>query len=436
MLTRFSKLAKAIRKAVVVQLALVGIFSILTYRPTAVMAADPLEEQLKDLQTQLADIKKKQKELKDLLSAEDATQSALRSQISTYNNSIYQTELLIEESETQINLYSTEIDLLSQEIVNTQKHIELTSHLIFDRQSHLSDVSFTIYRTNHQSSFDQLLQGNPIDHSMYKTHFYDISREQAQELLSELEALKADQEAQKVDLEDQKAKSEKTRADLEDQKALLEEQKNGLAVQKSERERYLAASKGREAELDAQKKELDKIARQIEREMNAIELELLSRVVSGSAVAKGKAIAQIGRTGHVRSSHVPGCPYPHPVTYPKYGSHLHFVMYLGNSRVNPLNYLGDTFGHPTPGAIITQGYKTGHQAIDYAYWGPDATFGKPIYASCSGTISYHTSPFNATSYGYPCGPFPDDPAHFYKLVCDEKYNGSTVTFFGWHIRAR
>lgn len=440
MLSRFRRLGKILKRITLLSLAVLTVFSVLAYRPAAVKA-DPLADQLEELQRQLAEIKKKQKELQSQLSAENATQSALQSQINTYNSSIAQTELLIQESETQITLYTTQIELLSQQIANTEQQIELTSDQILDRQNHLEDVSFSLYRTNQQSSIDQLLQGNPVDQSMYKTHFYDLSREQAQELLNELEGMKTEQESQKTALETQKADSEKIKADLEGQKQLLEEQKSGLASQKSEKEQFLSASRGREAELDAQKKALDKIQKQIEQQMEAIELELLSRVQNGTHVNKGDPIALFGRTGNVLTSGPNGWYYPDPDKYPKLGAHLHFHVYKNGSHVNPVNVIsGDINSNllyrPGPsGYTITKYYSSSHRAIDIAY-GKETTLGKPVYASCSGVVTYHTSYFDADDYGYEGGPFRRDDSHFYQLTCDSNGPQAGYVIFGWHIKSR
>lgn len=424
-------------RLVVKLLSVVTVLSIFLVTPSGfdVQAEDSLEEQLKELEAELRKIREKQKALQAEISETQEEQSYLQSQISSYNNSIAQAELIIQATEKQIEVYNKEIELLAQQIENTEKMIEVTNEEIEDKRVTLKEVSFNIYQTNQISTLDLVLSGKSVDESLFWTHYLNLSKEEGQGIIDDLEALHTEQEAAKAELEVKKSESETIREELKIETQALADQIDGLSWQKKERQSLLTKSEEEEDELNAEKAELDKIEREIEQKRSAVEYELLSRVTSGSSVTKGQPIAQIGRTGHVRSSYVPGCPYPHPVTYPKYGSHLHFSMYIGSSRVNPYNYIYDgPFKHPTPGAYITQSYHGEHLALDFAYAGPDATWGKPIYASCAGTVSYHTWPFDADDYGYPCGPFPRDDAHFYKLVCDEPYDGQTVIFYGWHLK--
>lgn len=420
------------------------VFSVLSYRPSVSFAADSLEQQLLELQKQLEEIKKQQKELKAQISSEDSTQNYLKSQISTYDSSIRQTELLIEESSKQIELYTAQINLLSAQILNTQQQIEITSLQISDRYDHINEVTFSLYRSTQISSMDKLLQGSPVDESMYRKHFFDQSREQAQILIAELEDMKAEQESQKLELENSKLQSEELKVGLENEKLLLEAQRSGLSVQRQEKEAFLRASQGREAELTAQEKELRRIAASLEAEMEAIEIELLSRVQNGTQVSRAQTVAKIGRTGHVltygdnpRTPEVYyGWYYPHPTEQPIAGSHLHFKVYLNGSVVNPNNHFGtDKLADPLPGHIISQGYKSTHKALDMVYpGGASATYGKLIKASCSGTITYHTSYFDADDKGYAGGPFPRHDAHFYQLTCDKNTPQSGYVVFGWHIQ--
>ena len=439
-----SRIRRFFKKVFVAGLAVLTVFSILSYHPTFAHAEGSLEDQLEELQKQLEEIRRRQKELQSQISAEDSTQSYLRSQINIYDSSIRQTELLIEESTKQIQLYALQIDLLAQQISNTEMQIEVTTSQITDRYDHLNDVSFSLYRSNQVSSMDKLLQGNPIDESMYRTHFYDQSREQAQSLITELESMKAEQEAQKLDLENQKLQNETLKTTLENEKLLLEEQKSGLNVQRQERQSLLSASEGKEKELESEQNAIKKVAAQLEAEMEAIELELLSRVQNGTHVNRGQTIAKIGRTGNCltygdnpRTPEVKyGWYYPHPEEQPIAGSHLHFKVYLNGAIVNPNNHISsDKLADPLPGHIVSQGYKSSHKAIDMVYsGGASATYGKLIKASCSGTVTYHTSYFDADDKGYAGGPFPRHDAHFYQLTCDNGTAQAGYVIFGWHIQ--
>jgi len=406
-----------------------------------IFAEETLEEQLERLQKELEEIKKQKKALEDQISKEQENQTYLYSQISQYNNAIKQTELVIKEKEKQIEIYKAQIEILNKDISKSEQRIKEISDEIQKKENELEKVMFYIYQNSQISAIDLLLSGKSVEDALYWNYQLDTARQKELALIENLNGLKAEEEARKEVLAQQKQEISSLVDTLSAETYALEEQINGLAWQKSEREKLVAQSEEKEVSLKNQQEELSRKISAYEQEIDRIMWEYLSKHPSGTYVTAGTPIAQIGRTGYVLTYGPNGWYYPHPEKEPYKGSHLHLSLKINNQTVNPLNYIGHNgFGNPVPGAIITQGYHSGHKAVDFAYGTPETTFGKPIYAPASGTVVYGTQYFDCDEpywglYTPPCspgGPFPRHDLHFACITHDGPFTGWVSCYA--HIR--
>jgi hypothetical protein len=161
---------------------------------------------------------------------------------------------------------------------------------------------------------------------------------------------------QEEKLKDQRAKLQIKRAQIETEEAELLIEKQNLEVQRAEQRSLLAQSEKREQDYF---KDLQSISNEISAAEEAA-TELLLKLYNTGQLKNGthvKAGTIIGADGHT------GCSF---------GTHLHFTITKNGGYVNPLNYLSysggyvssSTFRAPMTGSYLTQGYHSGHRAID------------------------------------------------------------------------
>ncbi len=319
--------------------------------PNSQACIDYLNNELSKLENEQSSIQKK-------LKAEEYQQLSLTEKISYMRKQISDTEKVIKSLEVEIAAHDVGIKLLEKSILEKEDSISLLRQEVNMLEKTVSERVTESYKYSFVGAFEIFLDVKNISSVLRKTKYLAETRNQDKKSLEEfgdkMDTLRMEEAAiaqQKTDLQVKRNSIEKNKADLA-------EERNNLSSQKAEQDSLLAESKRKEAEYKA---ELTSVSKSIA-EADAAVVDLIMRLFAqgyfkdGTKVSKGQTIAHQGHTG---------CSF---------GSHLHFeIRTSSGARLDPLlKYLtlsgsyvvSNKYSSPLSSALLTWGYRPGHQAID------------------------------------------------------------------------
>ncbi|MCA9349189.1 peptidoglycan DD-metalloendopeptidase family protein [Candidatus Saccharibacteria bacterium] len=299
--------------------------------------------------------------------AQTAVQNNLESEIDDIRTQIDATQVQLDgvrdqaaSLEETLNKLASQIDAIQQKIAETKAKIaalkkEITeTQAEIDRQKSLLTEAFrSLYQHSNASALELILASDNFSEYLDTQEYLNRLKDGIADSVLKVQELKAQLETQQAE-----------------QESLLSEQKGqevGLKATQDEKNRLLDETRGQEAIFQQQLEALQEEERQKEAELQAYLASLISSAVSLGPVSKGDIIGKMGNTGWST------------------GPHLHFQVYKGsNSRIDPISAM-NSFGWIWPvgggGGWLSQGFHSGHQAIDIA-----GTEGTPILATASGQI--------------------------------------------------
>ncbi|OGC37884.1 hypothetical protein A2V54_01770 [candidate division WWE3 bacterium RBG_19FT_COMBO_53_11] len=335
----------------------------------------------------------------------------LENQIAYLDNQIYLSELEIKAKEEEIEVLSVDIGDLSTRLERVSNFLDYQEEIFVNRAR-------LAYASDQLSSFDIVLGAESLDDALRRIKYLRVLEDQDVQALGDLRDTRASFNDQKKELEDKKSSVERLKREVEDQKA-------SLIAQQNSKGQLLTETKGQEASYQ-------QLLKRLQAELNSILAALRGGgTVIGEVKVSGGQFKRLTNQGNT------GCTT---------GPHIHYAVGVGPVGNSRIDYFLSPWGYPaklhlsgstvmsgnyfSPGGPInylTQGYWSGHKAIDVvsrsgwngSYYG--------VYASASGTAYL----VKDTTWGSWCwtGKKYDGPA--YGIVIDHK-NGYKTLY--WHIQ--
>ncbi len=334
----------------------------------------------------------------------------LENQIAYLDNQIYLSELEIQSKESEIKVLSGDIGDLSVRLQRIGSFLKYQED-IFASRARLA------YASDQLSPFDIVIGAENLDDALRRIKYLRVLEDQDIQSLNQMQDTRASFNEQKETLEDKKSSVERLKAEVVAEKANLISQQNS-------KEALLEETKGQEASYQ-------RLLKQLQAELNSILAALRSGgTVIGEVSVKGqwKRLTNQGNTGCTTGPHIHYAVGVGPVGNSRIDYFLSPWGYPANLRLSGSTVMSGSYWSPGgPVNYLTQGYWSGHKAIDVvsrsgwngSYYG--------VYASASGTAYL----VKDTTWGSWCwtGKRYDGPA--YGIVIDH-HNGYKTLY--WHIQ--
>jgi len=382
--------------------------------PNSLQCLNYLKDQLEKIQSQQSTLQKQ-------LNNEAYQQLTLQEKITYMTNQISQTERVIKSLEVEIAANDIEIKLLSKDIQDKEDYISILRQETNILEQTVNQRITESYKYSFVGPLEIFLDVKSLSSALRRTKYLIATRSQdivsLEEYASKIENLKQ----QETDLATKKANLQIKRNSVEQEKLSLAKEVNTLANQKDEKNRLLAESKAKEAELLAALRKNKDLQKQLDTQILAYINAHLSDIINSGPVYKGNPIGYVYPSSSKCST----------------GPHLHFGIDSKSSgtfsaSVNPFstyliwgaasglplapdkwNYpyvLSNRYSVPIGGSVImTQDYHSGY-AIDLSK--PGGSANAPVLAADDGTlwkgvdscgqkyaIIVHNKP-NSYKYGY------------------------------------
>lgn len=265
--------------------------------PDSLECLDYLRNQLGSLQNQQGNIQK-------LLKNEEYQQLSLQDKITYINNLITQTEQKIKSLQIEIAATEVEIRLLQLEITRNEDIVSILKQEINTLSDSVNERITESYKYSFINQFELFLDIKNFSSILRKSKYIATTRNNDKKALEEYSKTVLELELVEAKLEENKTQLESKRASREEEKAELGETVKDLDSQKAERERLLAESKIKEAQLLATYqqniKKLSDLDKAIINYINTHE----SEIVDSGYVTTGVAIGRMGNTGLSSGSHL------------------------------------------------------------------------------------------------------------------------------------
>lgn len=316
--------------------------------PDSLECLDYLRNQLGSLQNQQGNIQK-------LLKDEEYQQLSLQDKITYINNLIAQTEQKIKSLQIEIAATDVEIRLFQQEITRNEDIVSILKQEINTLSTSVNERITESYKYSFINQFELFLDIKNFSSVLRKSKYLATTRNNDKKALEQYTNTVSELELVEAELEDNKAQLELKRASREEEKSELGETINTLDSQKKEREKLLAESKIKEAQLLAvyqqNIKKLSDLDRAIINYINTHE----SEIVDSGYVTTNVAIGRMGNTG--KSD----------------GSHLHFGLNSGKRYVIG----GVSYGYFWSDINLFDGGYLVKGPNSFMQWGPPCSWGTP-----------------------------------------------------------
>lgn len=311
--------------------------------------------------------------------AQDSTQSKLEGQINSLNEQIESTRIQLDgvrserlTLEQTLNALRAEVAALQAQVAATQQKIVAIQASIvetqteLDRQKGILSATFRqLYLRSSASPLELIVASDSFSQYLDTQEYLERLKNGIADSVTKIQELKAKLQAEE-------AEANRLLSEQEGQKVAVQ------AVQ-YEQQRILDSTKGQEAAFQAQLDALEAEQEAKEKELDDYLRSLIASSVSLGPVSAGQVIGKLGNTGWST------------------GPHVHFKTYNSSgSSTNPISTMSQN-GWLWPvinnGGWLSQGYHSGHTAIDIA-----GTEGTPLIATASGQIIHRGCLYLGTNY--------------------------------------
>jgi peptidoglycan hydrolase CwlO-like protein len=247
-----------------------------------------------------------QKQLED----EEYQQLTLSEKITYINNQITQTEKVIKSLEVEIAANDVEIKLFEEAITELEDNISLLKQEILILEESVTKRVTESYKYSYVGPLELFLDIKNLSNILRKTKYLAMTRSQDKKSLENYGVKIDDIESEERILAEKKADLQIARNSIEEERIELSETRESLSIQKVERERLLAESKAKQAELLVELKRNKEIQSQLDAKIIAYINAHMGEMVEEGYVAKGGKIGYIYPGGNSCSG--------------SSGPHLHF----------------------------------------------------------------------------------------------------------------
>ncbi|MBD3280703.1 peptidoglycan DD-metalloendopeptidase family protein [Candidatus Dojkabacteria bacterium] len=390
------------------------------------------QEDLDNVQKELAELRKKQQELDSQIDDQQALSNKYGAEVYALNSEIKKLELEVQEKQLVIDELNLQITILEQEIEDTKEEIAKTEQEIAKLQEETDERLADMYLDI--KSFDNSVNmmfasegsGDFVKEGLYR----EAMQEETNEKLDKLALAKDNLEKDKEKLETDRIKVEEDKTLLEQERIALESDQTVLAQKRNKFEAMKRESDTATAALAIEYETLSEEEKKLQAQLELLKQQIFNEVgqiPSGEYVAEGTVIGYEGNTGVST------------------GNHLHFGAKINNSYQNPCSILPgkqllNTYcGTSNPKVNtwpmsgnywLTSGYGwrggSFHYAIDLSSGGS-----APIIASHSGWIYYGND--NACSWytgSYPC----NGQGANYAIICENKNCNTGIKTMYFHLK--
>ena len=314
------------------------------------------------------------KACEDKIQSLKGTAQTLQKEIEYTNSQISLTELRIQNSISEINKKTKQIERLSSDIDDLKVRIKRLEESISFQEKIFGERLRARYKSKETSPIIIIFGSATIDKIIQKSEYLKVMGIQDKKLLNEMNSTKQSYGFQKDLFEKKKSEEEVLRAAVLKEKANREAYNSQLAVQKAERSKLLEVTKNDEQKYQA-------LLAQVKSELAALEFANNLPAGKGEEVKEGDTIGYIGNTGcssgpHVHFGYIKNGKARDPLPKLKSGylkwpvKNYQITQYFGENY----NFYMNNFGIP------------GHDAldiIDTKVW-----VGSPIKAVKDGLLYY------------------------------------------------
>lgn len=265
--------------------------------PDSIECLDYLRNQLGLVQNQQGNIQK-------LLKNEEYQQLSLQEKITYINNIIAQNEQKIKSLQIEIAATDVEIHLLQVEITKNEDKVSILKQEINTLSSAVNQRITESYKYSFINQFELFLDVRNFSSVLRKSKYLATTRNNDKKALEQYSVSVLELEKVEAKLQENKNELELKRLGREEEKTELAQTVQTLDTQKSEREKLLAESKAKEAQLLAAYQQnirkLSDLDKAIINYINTHEGE----IIDSGYVTTGVAIGRMGNTGLSNGSHL------------------------------------------------------------------------------------------------------------------------------------
>ncbi len=313
--------------------------------PDSIECLDYLRNQLGILQNQQGTI---QKQLKN----EEYQQLSLQEKITYINAQVEQTEKVIKSLEIEIAANDVEIKLLEKSIQEKEDNVSLLKQEITVLEKAVTQRVTESYKYSFVGALELFLDVKNLSSILRKTKYLAVTRSQDRKYLEEYSVKVGEIKSEELILTEKKDDLKEKRDSIEEERIELAENRKSLSAQKTEREKLLAESKAKEAELMAAYQQNIKKLSDLDSAIIAYINKHGEQMVDYGYVRAGEWIGKMGNTG---------CSN---------GSHLHFGLNSGKS------YAGWGYFYSDVNLFSTGYLRQGGNS--FLYWGPPHNWWSPF----------------------------------------------------------
>jgi peptidoglycan hydrolase CwlO-like protein len=256
--------------------------------------------------------------LQSKLSSLSGTETSLTSEIAYLDTQISLTSAKIQNTQNQIQTTQQQIDSLATDISSLTQLISKLEDSIAYQQTVLDARLRERYKSYDNNPLIVLLDSTSLNQMVQKTEYLEMMEIEDTKLITEMNDNKAKCNDQKTIFQGKKNEQEQLKAQLVAEKASLDSYIAQLADQQQAKKKLLEVTQDSEVKYQQMLAQAQAESEAIQGILNGGGVE-----TSGSPVKVGQKIATIIQGSSCNSG----------------GTHLHFMVYKGNTTVNPFNYL-------------------------------------------------------------------------------------------------
>jgi peptidoglycan hydrolase CwlO-like protein len=307
------------------------------------------------LRDQLGNLKQQQGTIQKQLEAEEYQQLTLNEKIAYTSRQIEQTENQIKSIEVEIAAKNVEINLLQKSIEEKENNVSVLGQEINTLEGAVNKRIAESYKYSFIGPLELFLDIKNFSSILRKTKYLTITRNQDRKHLEEFGIKAQELKEEENILSAQKAELQEKRNSIDEERIELAKTRKTLEEQKTERERLLAESKAKEAQLlatyQANIKKVADLDKAIIEYINTHE----SEIVDGGWVTTAMPIGRMGNTGLSN------------------GAHLHFGLNSGKKYVIE----GFNYGYFWSDINLFSGGYLVKGPNSFLQWGPPCSWGTP-----------------------------------------------------------